>query len=317
MPESVLNEPKVVSQPKVWTDAPIIEEYESDSDDGHVQTVKKQKTCSKSPKPDKKDCSGLLSKKLGLGYGFTKKACFVCGSFSHLIRDCDFHEKRMAKQAYVNKRKCKGTGQRENRPVWNNVNRVNHQNQFIPTVVLTSKIQVNTARASSTNNVNTVRDSSTKDVSTARHNFNSQTIPTNAARNAVGGKWEIAVKPSEGSDNCGYFYYRGIICCCCKFAVGQVLVDSKSNVIDMGFNFMSTKIYIDNESTICIVKNPVFHSKTKHIEIRHHFIRDAYEKKLIQVLKIHTDDNVADLLTKAFDVSRFNFLIVNIGMINQ
>ncbi|GJR08085.1 ribonuclease H-like domain-containing protein [Tanacetum coccineum] len=43
---------------------------------------------------------------------------------------------------------------------------------------------------------------------------------------------------------------------------------------------------------------------TKHIAIRHHFIRDAYEKKLIQVLKIHTDDNVADLLTKAFDVSR-------------
>ncbi|GJS50796.1 hypothetical protein Tco_0624158 [Tanacetum coccineum] len=65
-----------------------------------------------------------------------------------------------------------------------------------------------------------------------------------------------------------------------------------------------------------MLQNPVFHSKTKHIEIRHHFIRDAYEKKLIQVLKIHTDDNVADLLTKAFDVSRFNFLIVNIGMIN-
>ncbi|GJS75737.1 putative ribonuclease H-like domain-containing protein [Tanacetum coccineum] len=48
----------------------------------------------------------------------------------------------------------------------------------------------------------------------------------------------------------------------------------------------------------------VYHSKTKHIAIRHHFIRDAYEKKLIQVLKIYTDDNVADLLTKAFDVSR-------------
>ncbi|GJT17300.1 ribonuclease H-like domain-containing protein [Tanacetum coccineum] len=75
-------------------------------------------------------------------------------------------------------------------------------------------------------------------------------------------------------------------------------------MLDYGFNFMNTKIYIDNESTICIVKNPVFHSKTKHIEIRHHFIRDAYEKKLIKVLKIHTNDNVADLLTKAFDVSR-------------
>ncbi|GKF90391.1 hypothetical protein Tco_0274092 [Tanacetum coccineum] len=75
-------------------------------------------------------------------------------------------------------------------------------------------------------------------------------------------------------------------------------------MLDYGFNFMNTKIYINNESTICIVNNPVYHSKTKHIAIRHHFIRDAYEKKLIQVLKIHTDDNVADLLTKAFDVSR-------------
>ncbi|GJU82378.1 putative ribonuclease H-like domain-containing protein [Tanacetum coccineum] len=89
-----------------------------------------------------------------------------------------------------------------------------------------------------------------------------------------------------------------------------------NQMLDYGFNFMNTKIYIDKESTICIVKNLVFHSKTKHIEIRHHFIRDAYEKKLIQVLKIHTNDNVTDLLTKAFDVSRFNFLIVNIGMIN-
>ncbi|GJW53773.1 putative ribonuclease H-like domain-containing protein [Tanacetum coccineum] len=86
---------------------------------------------------------------------------------------------------------------------------------------------------------------------------------------------------------------------CC----GQVLW-IQNQMLDYGFNFLNTKIYIDNESTICIVKNPVFHSKTKHIEIRHHFIRDAYEKKLIQVLKIHTDDNVADLLTKAFDVSR-------------
>ncbi|GJU71465.1 hypothetical protein Tco_1262870 [Tanacetum coccineum] len=58
------------------------------------------------------------------------------------------------------------------------------------------------------------------------------------------------------------------------------------------------------DSTICIVKNPISHSKTKHIEIRHHFIRDSNEKKLIQVIKIHTDQNVADLLTKAFDVSR-------------
>ncbi|GJS77045.1 hypothetical protein Tco_0726926 [Tanacetum coccineum] len=88
---------------------------------------------------------------------------------------------------------------------------------------------------------------------------------------------------------------------------GQVLW-IQNQMLDYGFNFMNTKIHIDNESTICIVKNLVFYSKTKHIEIRHHFIRDSYEKKLIQVIKIHTDHNVADL-TKAFDVSRFTFLI--------
>ncbi|GJX88584.1 hypothetical protein Tco_0340598 [Tanacetum coccineum] len=58
------------------------------------------------------------------------------------------------------------------------------------------------------------------------------------------------------------------------------------------------------------VKNPVYHSRTKHIEIRHHFIRDCYEKRLIDVVKIHTDNNVADLLTKGFDVTRFNFLVM-------
>ncbi|GJZ19408.1 putative ribonuclease H-like domain-containing protein [Tanacetum coccineum] len=91
---------------------------------------------------------------------------------------------------------------------------------------------------------------------------------------------------------------------CC----GQVLW-IQNQMLDYGYNFMNTKIFIDNESTICIVKNPVFHSKTKHIEIRHHFIRDSYEKRLIQVIKIHTDHNVADLLTKAFDVSIFQYLI--------
>ncbi|GJU08294.1 putative ribonuclease H-like domain-containing protein, partial [Tanacetum coccineum] len=91
---------------------------------------------------------------------------------------------------------------------------------------------------------------------------------------------------------------------CC----GQVLW-VQNQLLDYGFNFMNTKIHIDNESTICIVKNPVYHSKTKHIEIRHHFIRDCYEKKLISVEKIHTDLNVADLLTKPFDGPRFNYLV--------
>ncbi|GJW85614.1 putative ribonuclease H-like domain-containing protein [Tanacetum coccineum] len=84
---------------------------------------------------------------------------------------------------------------------------------------------------------------------------------------------------------------------CC----GQVLW-IQNQMLDYGYNFMQTKIHVDNESAICVVKNPVYHSKTKHIEIRHHFIRDSYEKRLIEMVKIHTDNNVADLLTKAFDL---------------
>ncbi|GJY16031.1 zinc finger, CCHC-type containing protein [Tanacetum coccineum] len=184
VPEPIVVEPKVVSQPKVWSDAPIIEEYESDSDDEYG-TVKEQKTYSPSPKADKRDWNGLMSKRLGLGYGFTKKACFVCGSFSHLIRDCDFHEKRMAKHVELNKRKGKGTGQGENRPVWNNVQRLNHQNKFVPKAVLTK--------------------TDIFPVNTARQNLSSQAATTSTARkvntvevkavSVVGGKRETDVKP--------------------------------------------------------------------------------------------------------------------------
>ncbi|GJY91516.1 hypothetical protein Tco_0506712 [Tanacetum coccineum] len=104
-------------------------------------------------------------------------------------------------------------------------------------------------------------------------------------------------------------YVAAASCC------GQVLW-IQNQMLDYGYNFINTKIFIDNERTICIVKNLVFYSKTKHIKIRHHFIRDSNKKKLIQMIKIHTNHNVADLLTKAFYVSRFEYLIACIRMLN-
>nr|GEU57362.1 hypothetical protein [Tanacetum cinerariifolium] len=120
MPAPVDNEPKIACEPKVWTDAPIIEEYESDSDDDlvsnvqeniekpsfaftdsvkHVKSprenVKETGTPNHLLKVEKQDRHSHTRKVLG----YARKSCFVCGSFSHLIRDCDFHEKRMAKQA--------------------------------------------------------------------------------------------------------------------------------------------------------------------------------------------------------------------------
>ncbi|GKB16464.1 ribonuclease H-like domain-containing protein [Tanacetum coccineum] len=133
--EPVVNESNVECQPKVWSDAPIIEEYESDSEDEYVsiptkeqetpnfanqqvktprETVKNQFTHSQKPKVDKKE---LGNAELNNG--------------------------------------------------WNNVQRVNKQNQFVPSVVLTrtGKIPVSTTRASGT-----------KNVSTARQSYNRQTV---------------------------------------------------------------------------------------------------------------------------------------------
>ncbi|GJZ00899.1 ribonuclease H-like domain-containing protein [Tanacetum coccineum] len=85
-----------------------------------------------------------MTQKLGLGFGFTKKAYFVCGSHNHLIKDCDFHEKRMPKEYVLGK----GTGHREVSLIWNNTQKINHQNKFVPTAVLTrsGRIPVSTAK---------------------------------------------------------------------------------------------------------------------------------------------------------------------------
>ncbi|GJV17988.1 hypothetical protein Tco_1363311 [Tanacetum coccineum] len=94
-------------------------------------------------------------------------------------------------------------------------------------------------------------------------------------------------------------------------------------VKELKYNLFSVSQICDNKYSVlftdseCLVlgkdfkvdENPVYHSRTKHIDIRHHFIRDCYEKKLINVDHIHTDNNVADLLTKPFDVGRFQYLV--------
>ncbi|GJX87416.1 putative ribonuclease H-like domain-containing protein [Tanacetum coccineum] len=115
--------------------------------------------------------------------------------------------------------------------------------------------------------------------------------------------WQCKKKTIMANSTTEVEYVAAANCC------GQVLW-IQNQMMDCGFNFMNTKIHIDNESTISVIKNPITHLKTKHIEIRFHFIRDCYEKRLIEVIKIHTDYNVADILTKGFDVTRFNFLMM-------
>ena len=65
-------------------------------------------------------------------------------------------------------------------------------------------------------------------------------------------------------------------------------------------------LHSDSQSAIALAKNPVFHSKSKHIEVRYHFIRDILADKWLQLFKVHTNDNPADALTKSLASERFD-----------
>ncbi|GJT17689.1 ribonuclease H-like domain-containing protein [Tanacetum coccineum] len=165
---------------KKTSGAPIIEDWISDCDEdetlkkvlesANVQKPKQAdqpRKISQNPRNNSTNLNTPMSKKLGVGFQFTQKACFVYGSFNHLIKDCDFHDKKMVQKLVLNNVK-KGTGQREVRPGWNSAMRTNHQNfsnsrrNFAPTAVLTKSglVPISTARQSSSRaaaSVSTVR----------------------------------------------------------------------------------------------------------------------------------------------------------------
>ncbi|GKE06072.1 hypothetical protein Tco_1398090, partial [Tanacetum coccineum] len=160
---------------KKTLDAPIIEDWVSDCDEDedlvleslNVQQKPKQadqpRKVSQNSRNNRTNWNTPITKKLGVGIQFKPKACFVCGSLSHLIKDCDFHDKRMVQKPVLNNVQ-KGTGQREVRPVWNNAMRTNHQNfsnskrNFAPTAVLTKSglVPISTARQNSSRTAATV-----------------------------------------------------------------------------------------------------------------------------------------------------------------
>ncbi|KAJ9565777.1 hypothetical protein OSB04_001743 [Centaurea solstitialis] len=88
----------------------------------------------------------------------------------------------------------------------------------------------------------------------------------------------------------------------------------RTQLRDYGFKFDKIPIYCDSKSAIAISCNPVQHTKTKHINIRYHFIKDHVEKGTIELYFVNTEFQLADLFTKALDEKRFNFLITKLGM---
>ncbi|GKB37920.1 ribonuclease H-like domain-containing protein [Tanacetum coccineum] len=174
----------IVEKPKtIRPSAPIIEDWDTNSDNDqtkskfikinfvksneNVKSVNKKNTHrqveysrkSQSPRDNRRNWNGMMTQKLKNGFEFIKKACFVCGSLSHLIKDYNFHDNKMIEKHVLNN-KGRVSGQREIRPIWNNAQRVNHQNKlthphpkrnFVPTVVTTKsgQVPVNAAKQSS------------------------------------------------------------------------------------------------------------------------------------------------------------------------
>nr|GEY84972.1 retrovirus-related Pol polyprotein from transposon TNT 1-94 [Tanacetum cinerariifolium] len=82
-----------------------------------------------------------------------------------------------------------------------------------------------------------------------------------------------------------------------------------TQLTDYGFHFNKIPICCDSKSAIAISCNPVQHSRTKHIVVRYHFIKEHVEKGTIELYFVKTNYQLADLFTKALPVDRFNYLV--------
>jgi hypothetical protein len=74
-------------------------------------------------------------------------------------------------------------------------------------------------------------------------------------------------------------------------------------------------IHCDNTSAISMSKNPVFHSKTKHIPIKYHFLREQVTNEIVQVHYIPTTEQIVDIFTKPLAKTPFEYLCQNMGAI--
>ncbi|GKF45713.1 hypothetical protein Tco_0135515, partial [Tanacetum coccineum] len=120
-----------------------------------------------------------MEKELGTGYSFERKTCFVYGSLSHLIRDCDYYEKKRAREDALKSKRMAHANVRQATPIWTNTDMVNKANQFTPRPVQLSNFRPNLSTASRTINTGRVN------VNTARVNFNIARVSVNTGHGNV------------------------------------------------------------------------------------------------------------------------------------
>ncbi|GJW31661.1 hypothetical protein Tco_0051693 [Tanacetum coccineum] len=104
--------------------------------------------------------------------------------------------------------------------------------------------------------------------------------------------------------------YVAVVGCCSS------ILWIKSQLSDYDIHYKMVPIFCDNTDAIAISNNPVLHSRTKHIDIRYHFIRDHILKGDIEVHFILIEYQLADIFTKPLDEPTFTRLKAELGMLN-
>jgi hypothetical protein len=83
----------------------------------------------------------------------------------------------------------------------------------------------------------------------------------------------------------------------------------------IGLVQQAVRLDCDSESAIFLAKNPAYHSKTKHIDVQYHFVRDMVEEKKVLLEKVDTLKNVANSLTKSVSTEKFSWCRVTMGIV--
>ena len=89
----------------------------------------------------------------------------------------------------------------------------------------------------------------------------------------------------------------------------------RNQLVDYGLQLENIPIFCDNTSAITITENPVQHSRTKHIDIRYHFITEHVKNVTMELHFVPSEKQLADIFTKPLDESTFTRLVSELGML--
>nr|GEZ36416.1 retrovirus-related Pol polyprotein from transposon TNT 1-94 [Tanacetum cinerariifolium] len=102
--------------------------------------------------------------------------------------------------------------------------------------------------------------------------------------------------------------YVSLSMCCAQ------VIWMRTQLTDYGFHFDKIPMYCDSKAVIAISYNPIQHSRTKHIDVKYHFIKEKVKKGIVELFFVGTEYQLADLFTKALPEERFKYLVRRLGM---